>query len=774
VAVTVRVKRKPLFPHFTDHRIAFDTEATGLIPYGPSHYWKHDPARPFAFSFCDGNGNTGYFRWKVNPRTRTVVPEADGMAILTRLMTESQFQIIGHNLAYDFRMMHFLGIPVRHWNVLDTMVLAHVVTGGDELLYALKPLAKKYSEYPDTDERELEIAVVEARRQARARGWLIAIGKKELEKGIQGVFAGGKPVKADYWLVPSPAHRASPNTKNIDPDDTSVDLVQRYALGDALRAQLLYQLWMPEINHDTRLKATLEREMALFWALRRMEMRGTRVYPEHIEHLITWYEKYMEKMRRRADKHGGKGMNFMSPKQLTTKFYDDRGVTPVFYTPKGQMYVDLAGQLGPLDTTYISIKKNKKLEQREVTRGDLLHLARQHRTLAKDQLSELGGTDEDTGEFKDPLAKAILEWRAAKQSIKSFLNIYRTFYYPERLQDGTPVAQWDRPWSDTWKGSTWTLHPNYNQTGAVTGRLTCSDPNLQQVASATTGLRKADIPARPRECFGPRPGCLWYLPDYSQIEVWLFAFMSGEEAMQKLLLAGHDFHQGVADKSFVFKSDYEERKKYYRKLAKLIMFGKLYGGGVGTPERPGRMTKLLQQPFDETKAFIESFDEQFAHVTTFTKQLIREIRRTNDLWNPFGRMYKLGHEWAYKGVNYLIQGTAADILKRATIRLDYLLYDSGRWSHPDLALLNSIHDEFIIEVPFELHSKRLMQEIMYTMQMDSALVKVPVPLPVGMKIATRRWSTTKDIDLPKWTTGGVPRDDRPFDNLRRDMSACPY
>jgi DNA polymerase I-like protein with 3'-5' exonuclease and polymerase domains len=793
MAVTIRVKRKPLFPHFTDNRIAFDTEGTGLIPFGSPSYWGYHPARPFAYSFCDGEGNTGYFRFAVDPATRRVIPEPEGMAILHRLMTEKHFQVIGHNVAYDFRMGKAMGEPIRHTNALDTMVLAHVVTGGDELTYALKPLSQKYLEFSDDDERQLEHEVNIARREARDRGWLIAIGSKELAKGQHGVFAGRKPVKADYWLVPSPDTRELPNDSNIDVDDPDIDKTKRYAVGDVLRAQMLAQLWMPVVEADQRLLNTFNREMALFWALRRMETHGTRAYPEHIDKLIAWYERYMVKMRKLAHKHGGKGMNFMSAKQLAIKFYDERKVTPVYYTPKGQQLMDVAAELRKLEPedpfevqpmATIHIRKNKQLIPLDLTADEIVQRVNKlHRTLGKDQLAELGGTDEDTGEYKDPLAKAILEWRAAKQTIKSFLNIYRTFYYPETFPGGIRPAKERghfindegelQSWASVWGSETWVLHPNYNQTGAVTGRMTCSDPNLQQVASATTGLRKADIPARPRECFGPRPGCLWYLPDYSQIEVWLFAFMSGEEAMQKLLLSGHDFHQGVADKSFVRRPDYEERKKYYRKLAKLIMFGKLYGGGVGTPERPGRMTKLLQQPFEETKAFIDSFEEQFASVGIFSKKLIKEIRKTNDLWNPFGRRYVLGHEWAYKGVNYLIQGTAADILKRATIRLDYLLY-SDRWRHPQLALVNSIHDEFIIEVPFELHSQRLMREIIYVMQMDSAAVGVPVPLPVGMKIATKRWSTTKDIELAKWMTGGVPRDDGPFDDLRRDMQACPH
>lgn len=729
----VRRARPRLFPHFTSSTIAFDTEGTGLIPYGPPAYWGYAPARPFAFSFCDADGNTEYFRWAVDPATRRVIPGPKAeQDILWRLFTDSAYTLIGHNIAYDLRMVgatfYDVGrtprqdVPLLPGRVHDTMVLAHVVTAGDELSYALKPLSVKHLKFPDEDERALEHEVQVARKDARDHGWLIAGGKKEVERGDHCVFAGNKPVKADYWLVPSPHHTVPVGT----PSDPT-DLVRTYAVGDVERAMLLFQLWMPELDAEPRLAATYRREMHLFWVLRKMERRGTRIDPRHTRALIRWYQEYMKRMEADAAVHGGAGMNFNSPKQLTQKFYIEKGYEPLF-TEKGNM------------------------------------------TLGKDKLAELGATDEDTGEYKDPLAKAILEWRAAKQSIKSFLNIYARFWYPETHPGLGRGSVRHRHFSI--RDGVWVLHPNYNQTGAVTGRMTCSDPNLQQVASATTGLRKADIPARPRECFGPRPGCLWYLPDYSQIEVWLFAFLSGETNMQELLLSGYDFHQGVADKSFTRKPDYEERKKYYRKLAKLIMFGKLYGGGVGTPERPGRMTKLLQMPFLEAKEFIDSFEEQFQNVSIFARRMTRQATLEGEAWNTYGRKYKLEKEWAYKVVNYLVQGTAADVLKVATMRIDWML--ERRWPHPQLGLLNTVHDELIIEVPYELHSLRLMREIIWVMQMDSERVGLPVPFPVGMKIAKKRWSHTTDIALPGWVKGGVPRDAGPFDALRRDMSSCPY
>lgn len=632
---------------------------------------------------------------------------------------------IGHHIAYDLRLANEAGFPYAG-EVHDTMIMAHVVTAGDLLTYALKPVCKQLLNFPDDDEKRLEDAVKLARIEARAKGYLIAGGKKEVERGERVVFAGSKPVKADYWLVPYPAAIT----------DTSGDLVRDYGIGDAERAMLLFLFLWREIEADKRLRLTYEREMAAFYAIRRMERRGTRVYPSQTKYLIDWYHQDMKRQQKIADANGGwlpnkKGelvrMNYNSHVQLKKKFGDERGYKGIIVERK---------------------RTNKETGEEYKEEGE---------SWGKDVLAILGAVDEDTGEPKDKLAKALLEWRAGRQTISSFLNIYGKFWYPENLMEDV-----------------WVLHPNYNQTGAVTGRMTCSDPNLQQVASATTGLRKSDIPQRPRECFGPRPGCVWYLPDYSQIEVWLFAFMSGEEEMQRLLLSGYDFHQGVADRSFVKKSDYQARKKYYRKLAKLIMFGKLYGGGVGSPEKPGRMTKLLQMPFDDAKTFIDSFEEQFASVKLYMRNLVRDAKTAGEAWNLFCRKYILEEEWAYKVTNYMIQGTAADVLKMAILRLDWML--ATRWPHPRLGILNSIHDEKMIEVPYELHSKRLMREIAWVMQMDSTHCGIPVPLPVGMKMTyplysmrerrwVQRWSDTIDVPIrpqyviDHWRREGIPAED---------------
>lgn len=293
----------------------------------------------------------------------------------------------------------------------------------------------------------------------------------------------------------------------------------------------------------------------------------------------------------------------------------------------------------------------------------------------------------------------------------------------------------------------WVLHPNFKQTGAITGRLSCSDPNLQQVASETTGRRKADIQSRPREAFGPRPGCIWYLPDYSQIEVWLFAYLSGEKKMQEQLMSGRDFHGGIAKQVFGNRDDFNELADYYRKCAKLIMFCKLYGGGVK------KVAKLLKSDMDTAAEFVAGYEAELPGVKMFMSRLIAEATEKGEIFSPFGRRYTFDANFAYRAVNYLIQGTAADVMKNGLINVWWSLKEKG-WRERGVRLLLTVHDEIIIEVPRKMHSIELMTDIIRAMQEDSKRLGLPVRLPVEMKVALTRWSRPTKIKLPSSIVGG--------------------
>jgi DNA polymerase-1 len=458
------------------------------------------------------------------------------------------------------------------------------------------------------------------------------------------------------------------------------ELVKTYALRDATRAMLLFQFFGDLLREDKkeggRLGEIYRSEMKLFWVLRRMQKYGTTYLPEKGAELLEFYSRYMAKQKRRIRRMGFADLNCQSPKQMKEIFVEQRGYTTQRRTPTGQPKID-AEQL-----------------------------------MAWARGSARGADVDGDGPDGDRLARAILEWKAGKKVLE-YLDAYERFRCT-RKKDRSAV-----------------VHPSYKQTGPITGRLSCSDPNLQQVASAETSRRHSQIRARQRECFGPRPGHLWYLPDYSQIEVWIFAFQAQGEVMCRALLSGHDFHLSTAQAAWGQRDDFEEFKKWWRQRAKMILFSKFYGGGID------KIAELIRCPREDAEQFNGDFENSMPEVPRYMRRLSNKVRREGELINLFGRRYPIDPNLAYRAVNYMIQGSAAEVIKRAMIRLDKL--------HPRIRLVGTLHDELFLEFPKRLESKQLVTDMRGIMQKDSKIVGLPVPLPVTFKRTESNWSEAEEI-----------------------------
>lgn len=619
--------------------LAYDVETTGNLIYGDVKRWGFYPSRPFAFSFMDEEGNSAYFRLEVDPFTRQVLPQKKVSIEVNALLQDKSIRKVGHNLNYDIKMSKASDL-VFQGPVDDTMIMAHVVTGGNELAYGLKPLGVKYLQVTDDDEKALSRATQRARAQGRKLGWKIA----------QAPLFGKEPHKADYWMA-------------------SAELLKEYALKDVERTILLWLLWKDEIFSSPDLRRVYEREMHVFHVVPKMEDRGVRYFPEESKALRKFYIDYRNKQLALAGVNGGKGLNFRSPKQMVNKFVKELGFSSKRRTKTGQPKID----------------------------ADFL-----------------AATAENEG---SQLAKAILEYRAADHMLSGFLDPYDRYCVQENHD--------------------WVVHPNYRQIGPITGRWACGEPNLMQVANKDAGRRRTEINLRPREVFGPREGHVWYLPDYSQIEVWVFAFLAQEKVMMDALLSGRDFHGSIAERIWGKEPDWEVNKKKYRNRGKLLMFTKIYGGGAG------KVAQLLGTTEAEAYKFINQYDNELPGVRTFMSRNVAKATREGFIFNPFGRMYYIDPNFAYRATNYLVQGSAADIMKEAMINVDRLF---DRWK--GCFQLLTLHDELVQEIPLKYHSLRLMREIIKCMQGDfHKYIGCPVPLPVSMKIARKRWSETEEVKL---------------------------
>lgn len=222
------------------------------------------------------------------------------------------------------------------------------------------------------------------------------------------------------------------------------------------------------------------------------------------------------------------------------------------------------------------------------------------------------------------------------------------------------------------------LHCDLKQIGARTGRYSCADPNLQNIP------RGHDI----RKGFICRPDYYNFYFDYSQMEYCLFAYFANAEEMKEAFRNKKDLHKTMAQKVHNKENISEEE----RDKIKTLNFGILYGMG----------TKSLAQKLKVTKGeawkTMEMYNVMFPTMKKFSRYLMNKITKEGYVRNPFGRVRRLKPEESYKGVNALIQGTCADILKRAMIKVHKLL--KGTKSH----LLLCIHDELQVEIhKSELH-----------------------------------------------------------------------
>jgi DNA polymerase I len=235
------------------------------------------------------------------------------------------------------------------------------------------------------------------------------------------------------------------------------------------------------------------------------------------------------------------------------------------------------------------------------------------------------------------------------------------------------------------------LHTTFHQTVAATGRLSSSDPNLQNIPVRTA------LGAQIRQCFAAEEGNLLVVADYSQIELHIMAFLAGEPALLEALARGEDIHSRTAAE--VFGMPVDQVDTTHRRYAKAVNFGIMYGiSAFG-------LSQNLGIDREEAAAYIQRYFERLPRVKAFIEATIETARRQGYATTVFGRRRpipeltsgnfqerSLGERLA---VNSVIQGSAADIIKVAMIRC----YDRLGKDFPASRLVMQVHDELVFEAP---------------------------------------------------------------------------
>ena len=233
------------------------------------------------------------------------------------------------------------------------------------------------------------------------------------------------------------------------------------------------------------------------------------------------------------------------------------------------------------------------------------------------------------------------------------------------------------------------VHTSFNQTITATGRLSSSDPNLQNIPIRT------DLGNEIRKAFTSDDGYNLLSLDYSQIELRIAATLSNDEAMLEIFRQGKDIHSATASK--IFNVPLDEVTPRMRRDAKTINFGVLYGlSAFGLSER----TKMER---GEAKDFIEKYFEAFPGINAYIQNTIDETRTRGFVTNALGRRrylpeirssnYQVRSAAERAAVNMPIQSLNADIIKMAMIEINKNFRDEE-----DVRMLLQVHDELVFEV----------------------------------------------------------------------------
>ncbi|MBI2990054.1 MAG: DNA polymerase I [Candidatus Magasanikbacteria bacterium] len=279
------------------------------------------------------------------------------------------------------------------------------------------------------------------------------------------------------------------------------------------------------------------------------------------------------------------------------------------------------------------------------------------------------------------------------------------------------------------------IHSTFNQTVASTGRLSSSDPNLQNIPIRT------ELGKKIRDAFVAEPGNLLLAADYSQIELRIVASLAEDKKMLDIFERGEDIHTATA--AAINGVSPEQVTKQMRYAAKEVNFGVLYGMGVyGLSWRAGI-------PQWQAKEFIDKYFEEFSGVKAYIDDTLETAKKTGYVETLFGRRryipelrannYQLRSAAERMAVNMPIQGTAADVMKMAMIAVDTSIKRNfGKEQGKEIRMILQVHDELVLEVK-KGREKALAELLKKEME---EVVELRVPIEVHVSIG-ERWGDLK-------------------------------
>jgi DNA polymerase I len=458
-------------------------------------------------------------------------------------------------------------------------------------------------------------------------------------------------------------------------DMVNIDLATKYAAEDADMSLRLRAELLPQLRAMGLLDLFDNVEMPLVEVLAELEWNGITVDPRELDRQAERLSARIEEIRRAIEAASPRSFNPDSPKQLAEVLFNAPGDEP----------------------PGLGIKPIKKTKTGYSTDVEVL---------------EKLASDPDVG---SPVPRLIVELRQLTKLVGTYLTALKDEINPRTAR----------------------VHASFNQTVAATGRLSSSDPNLQNIPIRT------DVGREIRKAFVAAPGHVLISADYSQIELRLLAHLSRDPALIDAFHKGMDIHTAVAAQIHGVSPDAVTREQ--RSGAKMVNFGIVYGiTAFGLARRLGVENGVAAE-------IIDSYKRRFAGITTFLEECIAQAKRHGyvetilkrrrpvpgiESRNPAER--SLAERIA---INSVVQGSAADLIKLAMVDLHTRLSDHAAHLRagappelPGVRMLLQIHDELVFEAP-EADAPRVQAFIVERMERAMTL---DVPLKADASIG-RDW-----------------------------------
>ena len=656
----------------------------------------------------DGRGDI--WEWDVNPFTRKPIIPADELEEIREILLDDNNILLFWNAKFDLFMFEFIGIVIPFKFDDGNRKIEEVSWMArciNNLEYNFK-LKYLATKYLgiDTDD---ETILQESVAKARfiAKKLGWTIATKESA-------SSDKPAKADYWL-PKAIYKHIRKVKSIYPnwkkrlEPIIENACNNYGLIDGDRTIDLYNFYSIGMTENNLWKGYAN-EMELLPYTMDMERQGIRIDKRR---MIRIKKECQEK-------------------------------------------ADAALKRLQAATTIENFNPNASMQVCEfVYNGNPLNLE----VLKRTKKTKKGGGGNPSTDAEalvgysttQSLVGDIFTYKACTKAISTFFNNYDKF---SEIIDCQMI-----------------VHPGLNQAGALTWRYTCEKPNLQQVSSPeTTNSRAKDFIVDIRQVFRPRNNYLWLLPDYSQVEVILFADIYGVKTMLDAIKRGEDVHEATANAVWGGKdndlfwraaediynkhnripsldqmakrahykiTEFENMfgSKNYRKLAKTVTFCNTYGGTYNV------LMSWLGITAHEAKKIIVDYFNAFPDMKEKMNEQEERGRQDGYIITKFGTRLAVDKWAAYKIVNHEIQHSAGMLLKMG-------MRKCGKWlKENDIAgrLAMTVHDENIFEMLIKEYRIEIARKLRDLMSDHEGIFSVPTP--VTMDIVTERWSIKEKLKL---------------------------